>query len=167
MLSMYDISIPPLVRTLNNLSAVLTKAEKHADAKKIEQGVFISSRLFPDMYPLSRQVQIATDMSKGAAARLAGVDMPKYEDNEATFAELQARIAKTVAFLETIQPRQLKGAETRDISLTVGGRTLEFTGEQYLLSWVNPNVYFHVTTAYNILRHNGVELSKRDYLGGN
>ena len=93
--------------------------------------------------------------------------MPKYEDNEATFAELQARIAKTVAFLETIQPGQLKGAETRDISFTVGGRTLEFTGEQYLLSWVNPNVYFHVTTAYNILRHNGVELSKRDYLGGN
>ena len=167
MLSMYDISIPPLVRTLTNLSLVLTKAEKHAEAKKIEQGVFVSLRLFPDMYPLSRQVQIATDMSKGAAARLASVDMPKYEDNETTFAELQARIAKTVAFLETIKPEQLEGAETRDISLTVGGRTLEFTGEQYLLSWVNPNVYFHVTTAYNILRHNGVELSKRDYLGGN
>lgn len=166
MLSMYDATIPPIKRILNNLSAVLKKAQDHADAKKIDPSVLVLARLFPDMYPFSRQVQIATDMSKGAAARLAGVEIPKYDDNETTFGDLQARIAKTITFLDSIKPEQLEGAETRDISITVGKAELTFTGQQYLLNWVNPNVYFHVTTAYDILRHNGVELTKRDYLGG-
>ena len=166
MFSMYDATIPPITRILNNLSTVLEKAKDHADAKKIDPSVLVDARLFPDMYPLSRQVQIATDMSKGAAARLAGVEIPKYEDNETTFDDLQARIAKTITFLESIKPEQLTGAETRDISITVGKTEMAFTGQQYLLNWVYPNVYFHVTTAYDILRHNGVELSKRDYLGG-
>ena len=166
MLSMYDAAIPPLKRMLNNLSAILKKAQDHAETKKIEPSVLITARLFPDMYPLSRQVQIATDMCKGAAARLANVEVPKYEDTEISFADLQARIAKTIAFLESIKPEQLENSESRDITMNAGGRTLEFTGQQYLLNWVNPNVYFHVTTAYDILRHNGVELSKRDFLGG-
>ena len=166
MLSMYDASIPPLKRILNNLSAVLKLAQDHVEAKKIDPAVLISARLFPDMFPLSRQVQIASDSSKGAAARLAGLEIPKYEDNETTFADLQARIAKTIAFLDSIKPEQLEGSENREIAITAGERKLTFTGEQYLLIWVNPNVYFHVTTAYDILRHNGVPLSKRDYLGG-
>lgn len=167
MLTMYDATIPPLKRTLTNLSAVLKKGESHADAKKIEHSVFLNARLAPDMYPLTRQVQIATDMSKGAAARLAGagVEIPKYEDTETTFAELQARIAKTIAFIDTIKPAQLEGSETRDIVIPIGKTNLEFKGLAYLLNWVMPNVYFHVTTAYDILRHNGVELGKLDYLG--
>lgn len=163
---MYEVTIPPLKRILNNLSAVLKKAQDHAEIKKIEPSVLVNARLFPDMYPLSRQVQIATDMSKGAAGRLANVEIPKYEDIETSFADLQARITKTIVFLESIKPEQLENAVSRDITMNAGGRTLEFTGQQYLLNWVNPNVYFHVTTAYDILRHNGVELSKRDYLGG-
>lgn len=165
MLSIYDATIPPLKRTLTNLSAILKKGEEYADAKKIEHHVLLNARLFVDMYPLTRQVQIATDMSKGAAARLAGVEVPKYEDNETTFAELQARITKTIAFLDSIQPAQLEGSETRDITIPVRKTDLKFTGQNYLLKWVIPNVYFHVTTAYNILRHNGVELGKQDFLG--
>jgi uncharacterized protein len=165
MLSMFDATIPPLKRTLNNLSHILKKGEEYADAKKIEHAVLLNARLFPDMYPLIRQVQIATDMSKGAAARLAGLEVPSYDDNETTFAELQARIAKTIAFIDTVKPEQLEGAETREITINVRKMELKFTGQSYLLTWVNPNVYFHVTTAYNILRHNGVELGKPDFLG--
>jgi hypothetical protein len=162
---MYDATIPPLKRALNNLSHILKKGEEHADAKKIEHAVLLNARLFPDMYPLTRQVQIATDMSKGAAARLAGVEIPKYDDNETTFAELQTRIAKTIAFIDAVKPAQMEGSETRDVGITVRKMELKFTGQSYLLKWVLPNVYFHVTTAYNILRHNGVELGKADYLG--
>ena len=165
MLSMYEIAIPPLKRMLTNLSSILKKGEEHADTKKIDHSVFLNARLAPDMYPLTRQVQIATDMSKSGAARLAGVEIPKYEDNEATFADLQARISKTLAFIDAIKPEQLTGSEARDIVISVRGTSLEFKGQAYLLNWVNPNVYFHVTTAYNILRHNGVELGKPDYLG--
>jgi uncharacterized protein len=165
MLSMYDATISPLKRALSNLSHILKKGEEHADAKKIEHAVLLNGRLFPDMYPLTRQVQIATDMSKGAAARLAGLEIPKYDDDETTFAELQARIAKTIAFIDSVKPEQMVGSETRDITITVRKMELKFTGQTYLLSWVNPNVYFHVTTAYNILRHNGVELGKSDFLG--
>jgi uncharacterized protein len=165
MLSMFDATIPPLKRTLNNLSHILKKGEEYADAKKIEHAVLLNARLFPDMYPLIRQVQIATDMSKGAAARLAGLEVPSYDDNETTFAELQSRIAKTIAFIDTVKPEQLEGAETREITINVRKMELKFTGQSYLLAWVNPNVYFHVTTAYNILRHNGVELGKPDFLG--
>lgn len=165
MLTIFDAAIPPLKRTLGNLAAILKKAEEYADAKKVEHHVLLNSRLFVDMYPLTRQVQIATDMSKGAGARLAAVEVPKYEDNETSFAELQARIAKTIAFLDAITPQQLEGAETREITLTIRKADIKFTGQDYLLKWVLPNVYFHVTTAYNILRHNGVELGKQDFLG--
>ena len=125
-----------------------------------------NARLFPDMFPLSRQVQIATDMSKGAAARLARLEVPSYDDNETTFADLQARIAKTIAFIETVTPAQLEGAEKRDIEIMVRKAKMEFTGQDYLQKWVMPNVYFHVATTYNILRHNGVELGKPDFLRG-
>jgi uncharacterized protein len=165
MLAMFDATITPLKRTLNNLSHILKKGEAHADAKQIEHAVLLNGRLFPDMYPLIRQVQIATDMSKGAAARLAGIEVPKYEDNETSFEELQARIAKTIAFMETVTPEQVKGSASRDITITVRKTDLHFKGEAYLLNWVMPNVYFHVATAYNILRHNGVELGKPDFLG--
>lgn len=165
MLTIYDATIPPLKRTLNNLAAILKKGEEYADAKKIEHSVLLNSRLFVDMYPLTRQVQIATDMSKGAGARLAAVEIPKYEDNETSFAELQARIAKTIAFLDTIDSKQLQDAETREITITIRKTDLKFSGQDYLLKWVLPNVYFHVTTAYNILRHHGVELGKQDFLG--
>lgn len=127
--------------------------------------MLLDSRLFVDMYPLTRQVQIATDMSKGAGARLAAIEIPKYEDNETSFAELQARIAKTIAFLDSINPEQLDGAEVRDITITIRKADIKFSGQDYLLKWVLPNVYFHVTTAYNILRHNGVALAKQDFLG--
>ena len=163
---MYDATIPPLSRTLNNLAHLLKKGEEHAEAKGFEPAVLFNARLFPDMYPLSRQVQIATDMSKGAAARLAGVEIPSYEDDETTFADLQARIVKTLTFLESVTPAQFAGAEIRQIELMVRKAKMEFTGQDYLLKWVMPNVYFHVTTAYNILRHNGVELGKPDFLRG-
>lgn len=165
MLSIYDATIPPLKRTLSNLAAILEKGEQYADAKKVEHQVLLNSRLFVDMYPLTRQVQIATDMSKGAGARLAAIEIPKYEDNETSFAELQARIAKTIAFLDSINPQQLEGAESREITITIRKADIKFSGQDYLLKWVLPNVYFHVTTAYNILRHNGVELAKQDFLG--
>ena len=164
MLSMFDAAILPLIHTLKSLSHILKKGEEYADAKKIEHSVLLNARLFPDMYPLTRQVQIATDMSKGAAARLAGVEIPKYEDDETTFDQLQTRIAKTVAFIERVTPAQLSNAETRDITIMVRKIELKFTGQDYLLKWVMPNVYFHVTTTYNILRHNGVDLGKPDFL---
>lgn len=165
MLTIYDTSILPLKRALTNLSAILKKGEAYADEKKVEHSVLLNARLFVDMYPLTRQVQIATDMSKGAAARLAGVEIPKYEDNESTFAELYARIEKTIDFLDSIKAEQLEGSETREVVITIRKVDLTFTGQDYLLKWVHPNVYFHVTTAYNILRHNGVELGKKDFLG--
>jgi uncharacterized protein len=164
MLSMFDATISPLSRALKNLSHILKKGEEYADAKKIEHSVLLNARLFPDMYPLIRQVQIATDMSKGAAARLASIEIPKYEDTETTFAELYARIAKTLDFIASIPAAQLIDAETRDITVTVRKVELKFTGQDYLLKWVMPNVYFHTATAYNILRHNGVELGKPDFL---
>ena len=164
MLSMVDASVAPLKRVLNNLAHILKKGEDYADAKKIEHTVLLNARLFPDMYPIIRQVQIATDMSKGAAARLAGLKVPSYEDNETTFADLQARIAKTLAFIDTIMAAQLENSEKRDITISVRKVDLHFTGQDYLLNWVMPNVYFHVTTTYNILRHNGCELGKPDFL---
>ena len=166
MIFMYDASIPVFKRFLTNLTTILTKANAYADDKGIEHSALLTARLYPDMYPLTRQVQIATDMAKGAVARLAGIDIPKYEDNEASFAELQQRIARTLTFIDSIKPEQLVGSESRDIVITVRDTKLEFKGQQYLLNWVQPNIYFHVTTAYNILRHNGLEIGKRDYLAG-
>lgn len=164
MLAMFDASILPLIHTLKSLSHILTKGEEYADVKQIEHAVLLNARLFPDMYPLTRQVQIATDMSKGAAARLAGLEIPKYEDDETTFAELQARITKTIAFMNSVKAEQLNDSEKRDITITVRKTDLHFSGQDYLLKWVMPNVYFHVTTAYNILRHNGCALGKPDFL---
>jgi hypothetical protein len=165
MLAMYDATIPVLNRTLSNLANTLKKGEEYADAKKIKHDVLLNARLFPDMYPLTRQVQIATDMSKGAAARLAGIEIPQFEDDETSFAELQARIAKTISFISSVKPEQLIDSESREVTITIRKVELKFSGQDYLLKWVNPNVYFHVTTAYNILRHNGVELGKSDFLG--
>jgi len=165
MVTMYDASIAPLIRALTNLSRILKKGEDYAKAKEIDPSILLNSRLFADMYPLVKQVQIATDMSKGAGARLSGLDIPKYEDNEETFDELQVRISKTINFLESIEASLLDGSESKQVTITIRNIDLNFTGQDYLLKWAIPNVYFHVTTAYNILRHNGVELGKSDYLG--
>ena len=163
--SMYSLSIPAFIHSLEALSTILTKAEEYAPTKKIDLSVFVNARLAPDMLPLSRQIQIASDGVKGAAARLSGVPIPSFDDNETTFEELKERIAKTVAFLKTVKPEQMDGSDTRTIELKVGGNELSFTGLQYLTHFAIPNLYFHVTTAYDILRHNGVPLSKADYLG--
>jgi hypothetical protein len=164
-LSMYQASIPVFIRILGNLSAILDKAAAHAEAKKIDPSVLVNARLAPDMFPLSRQVQIATDGVKGCAARLAGIEIPSFADTESTFPELQARIAKTVAFLQSVRADQIDGSENRTVTLKTRGKDTSFQGQAYLLTFVNPNFYFHVTTAYDILRHNGVELGKTDYLG--
>lgn len=164
-ISMYLASIPPIVRSLTNLRAILEKAAAHAEARKIDPSVLINARLYPDMFPLLRQVQIATDNAKGGASRLAGKEPPKYEDNESTFPDLLARIDKTVALLETFKPEEMDGSEDRTITLPMHDRTLTFKGLPYLLDYVLPNIYFHVTTAYAILRHNGVEIGKKDFLG--
>ena len=164
-ISMYQASAPRFVNMLNNLSAILDKAQAHAEAKKFDPAVLTTDRLFPDMLPMARQVQIACDGAKGAVARLAGVEIPKHEDTEQTSAELKARIAKTIAFVQSLKPAQLEGTEDKEIVLKLGGKEVKFNGMQFLLGQAMPNFYFHVVTAYNILRHNGVEIGKRDYLG--
>lgn len=164
-ISMYSASVPCFIRALTNLSGVLDKAAAHAEAKKIDPAVLINSRLFPDMFPLARQIQIATDMVKGGAARLAGVEPPPYPDSETSFPELQSRIAKTIEYLKGFTPAQIDGSETRAIALVNRFGTLNFTGIDYLNGFVLPNLYFHAATAYNILRHSGVELGKQDFLG--
>ena len=165
-ISMYAATIPLFKHNLQSLAKVLKKGEAHATSAEFGPAVLLGSRLFPDMYDLTRQVQIATDQAKGSAARLSGTEIPKFEDNETTFAELDARISKTIAFLDSISANQIDGSEERDIVLHAGPMTLNFKGLDYLTTWVYPNFYFHLTTAYNILRHNGVVLSKRDFLGG-
>ena len=164
-ISMYDACVPPAIRMMTSLAAIVEKAQAHAESKKIDPLVLFNARLYPDMFPLSRQVQIASDSAKGGAARLAGLAPPSYEDNEKTLPELVARAQKTVKFLETLKPAQFEGSEDRTINWK--SRTTERTmqGLPYLVHQVLPNVYFHVTTAYNILRHNGVELGKMDFLG--
>jgi hypothetical protein len=164
---MYQITIPVFTRTLNNLSAILNKAAAHAEAKKIDPSVFINSRLAPDMFPLARQVQIATDAVKGCAARLAGIDIPSFPDTEASFPELIERVTKTQAFLNSITAAQLEGSEDRTVTIKVRGSDMPMQGLAYLTGFAVPNFYFHVTTTYAILRHNGVEIGKLDYLGGN
>lgn len=164
-LSMYQASIPVFTRHLLNLSTILKKAEEHALAKKIEPEVFITARLAPDMFALARQVQIATDIVKGGAARLAGAEVPSFPDTEKTFPELQARISKIIDFINSFKANQVNDSEERKISLKVGGRELNFSGQEYLLNFVIPNLYFHISMTYAILRHNGVELGKKDYLG--
>lgn len=164
-ISMYQASVPVFIRMLNNLVAILEKAAAHAEAKKIAPAVLLNSRLYPDMFPLSRQVQIASDTAKGGAARLAGMEPPKYEDNETTFPELIERLRKTIAYLNTLKPEQIDGSEKRAVTLKVRDESLTFEGLTFLLNRALPNLYFHVSTAYAILRHSGVEIGKKDYLG--
>ena len=164
-ISMYDACVPSGIRMMNSLATILEKAAAHAESKKIDPTVLVNARLFPDMFPLVRQVQIASDSAKAGAARLAGLDPPSYEDNEKTLPELIARVKKTAAFLETLKPAQFERSEDRTIKWK--SRTIErsMQGQPYLVHQMLPNLYFHVTTAYNILRHNGVELGKMDFLG--
>jgi hypothetical protein len=164
-LSMYQATVPVFVRMLRDLSAILAKAAAYADAKAIDPSVLVNARLAPDMYPFAHQVQIATDGVKGCIARLAGIEVPSYADTETTFAELQARIAKTVAFIQSVNAEQIDGSEERLITLKALGKEKSFRGQPYLLGFVLPNFYFHVTTAYTILRHTGVEIGKTDLLG--
>ena len=164
-LTMYEASVPVLRQMLTSLSSVLDKAAAHAAARKIDPSVLLGTRLYPDMLPLVRQVQVATDHAKGAAARLAGVEVPRFEDTETTFEELKARLAKTLAFLSGLTPAQFDGSEDREISLKLRAQTVSFPGRTYLLHFALPNAYFHVTTAYAILRHCGVEIGKCDFIG--
>jgi hypothetical protein len=162
---MYAASVPPMIRSLTNLRSILEKAAAHAESKKIEPSVLVNARLYPDMFPLVRQVKIAIDVAKGAVSRLAGLEPPKYEDNESTFPELLARIDKTIELLESSDAGQIDGTEDMTIALPMHDKTVNFKGLPYLLDFVLPNVYFHVTTVYAILRHNGVEIGKKDFLG--
>ena len=163
--SMYEVSIPIFTVSLNNLAAILDKAVAHAEVKKVGANVLPSTRLIADMLPLSAQIQIACDTAKGAAARLAGVEAPKHEDTEATIADLRARVDKTLAFVKSVKPEQFANAETREIVLQFPHTTMKFTGLNYLTNFVFPNFFFHMTMAYALLRKNGVELGKRDFLG--
>lgn len=164
-ISMYQASIPVFARALGNLSNILKKAASHAEQRKIDPAVLLGSRLYPDMFPLARQVQIATDLCNGGGARLAGLERPVHEDKETTFEQLQARIEKTIQFLKSISPEQVDGSEDKAITLSIGGNDLKFAGLPYLLHFVIPNLFFHTATAYDILRHNGVELGKLDFTG--
>ena len=164
-ISMYQASVPVFQKSLTALKGVLAKGAAHALDKKIDESVFLGSRLAPDMFPLTRQVQIAADFGKGPVARLAGVELPKYEDIETTFASLAARIDKTLAFISTFKPEQIDGQEDRDIELTIAGKPVVFKGQPYLLHFALPNLYFHMSMSYAILRHNGVDIGKRDFVG--
>lgn len=164
-ISMYQASVPVFVKTLGNLSAILEKAAGFAAAKKVGESVLLDSRLVPDMFSLARQVQQATVHAKGAAARLAGLEPPAIDSTGETFAEYRACIDKVIAFLNTLKPEQIDGSEGRDVTLKIGPNTVAFKGQAYLLHFAMPNFFFHVTTAYDILRHAGVDLGKRDYIG--
>jgi len=164
-ISMYQASVPRLANILGNLSQILDKAQHHIDANKLDPAALFYFRLYPDMYPFYKQVQIACDKTRSVVALLAGMEVPYYEDNEKTFAELKERIAKTIAFIHTVSPEQIDGTEDDDIVLKVTGVQTCYKGMQLLLGHSLPNVYFHVAAAYNILRHNGVDVGKRDFLG--
>ena len=164
-LSMYEACVPVFLAMLRNLATFLAKGEAFAEERNIGKEVVLNWRLAPDMHPLTRQVQLASDFAKGTSARLAGAEVPKYADDEKSFAELKERIAKTIAFLESLRPEDFAGAETRDITLSVRDRELRFKGRPYLFGFGLPNFFFHVTTAYDILRSLGVGLGKRDFLG--
>ena len=164
--SLYITSVPVFKQMLGGLSGVLAKADAHAAARKIEPNALLQARLFPDMFPMLRQVQVACDFAKSVSARLAGVEVPSFEDTEQSFADLQARIAKTLAFIDSLSPQQYDGSDTREIVTQAGTpKEKRFTGQSYLLNYGLPHFFFHVTTAYAILRHNGVELGKKDYVG--
>jgi hypothetical protein len=163
-ISMYDASSPVFLQGLKGLKGVLAKAAAHAEAKKIEPAALLQARLYPDMLAMQRQVQIACDFAKGAAARLAQAEAPVFEDTETSFADLDARIAKTIAFIESLPAGAIEGSEDRQVTLLRRGETFTFTGKVYLFEQALPNFWFHVTTAYAILRHNGVEVGKKDFL---
>jgi hypothetical protein len=163
--SMYQASVPAFVQMLSSLAAILDKAEAHAAERKIDPAILLGWRLAPDMFALARQVQIATDHAKGCCARLAGVEVPKYPDDETSFADLRARIARTIDFVRGFAPSDIDGSEDRDLTITAGTRELRFKGQQYLVSFALPNFYFHITTAYDILRQCGLPIGKRDFIG--
>jgi hypothetical protein len=163
--SMYSASVPVFKQILNSLAAIVDKAEAHAAAKKIEPAALLQARLFPDMFPFARQIQIAADFAKGAAARLAGVEVPKYEDTEQSFAELKERIAKTVAFIDSLPQDGIEASAQRDITTGSGEKAKQWKGQVYLMHYALPHFFFHSTTAYDILRHNGVEIGKKDFVG--
>ena len=164
-ISLHSASIPVLVRGLTQLNVILSKAAAHAEARKIDPAVLVNARLFPDMLPLARQVMIATDNAKGFPARVAGVDVPRYEDTETTFAELQARVEKTIAFVQGFKPADIDGKEDKVVTFRLGPTEVTFNGHEYLTGFLLPNFFFHISMAYAILRSCGVELGKRDYLG--
>jgi len=164
-ISMYKSSVPVFLHNLENLSNILKKAEQYAKDKKIDESVLINARLFPDMFALARQVQIVSDVVKGGVARLSGVENPSFADTETSFADLQDRISKTAKFVSNFKPEQIDGCEEKTITLKIGGNEMEFNGQNYLLNFVLPNLYFHIAVTYSILRHNGVEIGKGDFLG--
>ena len=165
-ISMYQASVPVFSKMMGNLATILEKAAAHAEANKIDPAVLMQARLYPDMYPLARQVMIATDNAKGCIARLAGVEPPRYEDNETTFPQLIARLKKTIDFISGFKPTQIDGSEETDISFKLGPYEINMKGQAYLLHFATPNFYFHITTAYAILRHHGVPIGKQDFMGG-
>jgi hypothetical protein len=164
-ISMYQASVPRFVNMLGNLSGILDKAQAHTEAKKLDPATLPNSRLFPDMFPLIRQVQIACDAATGSVARLAGLDVPAYDNAEKTLPELKARVLQAIAFVQGFTAGQIDGTEDKDIVIKRGEKESRYKGMQYLLGHAVPNLYFHITTTYAILRHNGVEIGKRDYLG--
>jgi hypothetical protein len=164
-LSMYAASVPVFTQILNSLSAVLAKTEAHAAERKIDPAALLQARLYPDMFPLTRQVQVAADFAKGACARLAGVEVPRYDDVEQSFGELRERIARTLAFIDSLPTDAIAASEERDITTGSGANARQFKGQAYLLHYALPHFYFHATTAYAILRHNGVEIGKKDFIG--
>lgn len=162
---MFDTSVPVLIHFLKGLSAILKKAEVHCAANKIDPDALLQARLYPDMFTFTRQVQLTTDFAKGMGARLAGLPVPSFADEEKTFAELQARLARTIEFLSALTKEQYADAAARTVTIKIGGQDTTFTGAAYAASYALPNFYFHLTTTYNILRHNGIELGKKDYMG--
>ncbi|UTY60214.1 DUF1993 family protein [Massilia sp. erpn] len=163
--SMYSASIPVFKQILNSLHAILVKAEAHVEDKKLDPNALLQFRLFPDMLPFTRQIQIAADFAKGAGARLAGQDVPAYEDTEKTIAELKLRITRTLTFLDSLPQDAIDGSEGRAITTGSGEKTKHFVGQTYLLHYALPHFFFHATTAYDILRHNGLDIGKKDFIG--
>ncbi|MFL2980579.1 MAG: DUF1993 family protein [Methylophilaceae bacterium] len=164
-LTMYDISIPMFINNFNILSRILSKAERYAEKRKIDKSVFINARLYPDMLPLSKQIQIGTDMVRLGVGRLAGIEAPSFPDNEVTFADLQKRLSKTITFLKKVKAKQMENSEVKKIEFKIRKRIFKFkNGHAYLSNWIIPHFFFHMTTAYDILRANGVNLGKRDFV---
>lgn len=163
-LSMYDVSVSMMIGTLEAMSAFIDKGAAHAEQRKIDPEALLTARLFPDMFSFTRQVQLATDFAKGAGARLAGVDIPKYDDSEKSFSELKMRIAKTIAFLQSLDRKAIDDSADRTVTLQIRGQEQSYSGKDFLLTRALPNFFFHVTTAYNLLRHNGVDIGKSDFI---